>query len=55
MKEDELQVSTSPECFYFILGGHEDKKIINEIVNSAGNQNAMSLADKNIIEISHGL
>ena len=40
------------ECFYFILGGQEDKKIINEIVDSAGNQNAMSLAEKNIKEIT---
>ena len=39
------------ECFYFILGGQEDKKIINEIVDSVGNQNAMSLAEKNIKEI----
>ena len=39
------------ECYFFILGGHEEKKIVNEIVNHVGEKNATSLSDKNIKEI----
>ena len=39
------------ECFFLILGGPEEKKVIDEIVNKVGEQNAISLANKNIKEI----
>ena len=39
------------ECYFFILGGAEEKKIVNEIVNQVGEKNAISLSDKNIKEI----
>ena len=39
-------------CYFFILGGFKEKKIIDEIVDKVGEQYAMSLANKTIKEIT---
>ena len=40
------------ESFFFILGGPEEKKLLNEIINAVGEKYALSLADKNVKEIT---
>ncbi len=39
------------QCFFFILGGPDEKTITNEIVDGVGSSNATSLADKTIKEV----
>ena len=40
------------ECYFFILGGAEEKKIIDRIVNKVGEQYSISLANKTVKEIT---
>ena len=40
------------DCYFFILGGTEEKKVVDEIVNKVGEQYAISLANKTIKEIT---
>ena len=39
------------ECYFFILGGPDEEKITNEIVNKIGQQHSISLANKTIKEV----
>ena len=39
------------ECYFFILAGFEEKKIVDEIINRVGENSATSLANKTIKEI----
>ena len=46
-----IKLQEKCECYFFILAGPEEKKIVDEIVNKVGEQYAISLANKNIKEI----
>ena len=45
------KIQEKHECYFLILGGPEEEKIVDEIVNTVGTKHSISLANKNIKEI----